>query len=148
MTYVARTTEEMQKLETIVKRAINFDPERGDEVEVANIAFASNRIDTTPKETGWLSKLKGFSSLGRYLFLAMVVLMVFLFVIRPIMKWLTTVPTGEVEILQQLPKTVGELESVYGGRGSHYREQAARLLTSDSERSVALMRDWMKEKRA
>ena len=32
--YVPRSPEEMAKIETIVKSAVNFDPERGDKVEV------------------------------------------------------------------------------------------------------------------
>jgi len=42
--YIPRTPEEMKTLENIVKRAVNFDPNRGDAVEVANIAFETDKI--------------------------------------------------------------------------------------------------------
>lgn len=37
--YQARTKEEMEVIKGMVKRAIGFDAERGDEIEVANVAF-------------------------------------------------------------------------------------------------------------
>jgi len=37
--YVPRTKEEMEVLKGMVKRAVGFDEDRGDEIEVANVAF-------------------------------------------------------------------------------------------------------------
>ena len=37
--YVARTAEEMEVIKGMVKRAVGFDAERGDEIEVANVPF-------------------------------------------------------------------------------------------------------------
>lgn len=37
--YVARTAEEMEIIKGMVKRAVGFDAERGDEIEVANVPF-------------------------------------------------------------------------------------------------------------
>jgi flagellar M-ring protein FliF len=37
--YVARTAEEIETIKGVVKRAVGFDEERGDELEVANVPF-------------------------------------------------------------------------------------------------------------
>jgi flagellar M-ring protein FliF len=37
--YVARSAEEMEVIKGVVKRAVGFDGERGDELEIANVAF-------------------------------------------------------------------------------------------------------------
>jgi len=37
--YVARSAEEMEVIKGIVKRAVGFDTERGDEIEIANVPF-------------------------------------------------------------------------------------------------------------
>lgn len=37
--YISRTAEEMEVIKGMVKRAVGFDPERGDEIEVANVPF-------------------------------------------------------------------------------------------------------------
>ena len=41
--YVARSAEEMEMIKGMVKRAVGFDAERGDEIEVAKIGRASCR---------------------------------------------------------------------------------------------------------
>jgi hypothetical protein len=82
----------------------------------------------------------------KYSLLGIFLLFSFLFVIRPIMKWLTAAGSGDVQYLQQLPKTVGELEQEMGGSGSMpYRDELNRLLTTDSDISSDVMRDWLKE---
>ena len=43
--YVPRTAEEMAKFENIVKRAVNFDSSRGDEVDIVNIPFETKKLD-------------------------------------------------------------------------------------------------------
>jgi len=37
--YISRTAEEMEVIKGMVKRTVGFDPERGDEIEVANVPF-------------------------------------------------------------------------------------------------------------
>jgi flagellar M-ring protein FliF len=37
--YIARTAEEIELIKSVVKRAVGFDGERGDEIEVATVAF-------------------------------------------------------------------------------------------------------------
>ena len=64
--YVPRTDEEMQKLENIVKRAVNFKEDRGDKVEIVNIPFESNKLALTngTEEVGnWIDLLKKISAL-------------------------------------------------------------------------------------
>ena len=84
----------------------------------------------------------------KYAFLGLFLLLTFLFIVRPIIRWLTEHTVGELEIFKQLPKTVGELESEYDQnmRSGAFRDQAAQLIASDSEGSVGVMRNWIKEK--
>jgi len=54
-----------------------------------------------------------------------------------------------MEMLNQLPKTVGEIESEYAAQGMQslpFRDHALDMITKDSERSASLMQNWMKEK--
>lgn len=43
--YISRTTEEMEVIKGMVKRAVGFDSERGDEIDVANVPF---KVQPTP----------------------------------------------------------------------------------------------------
>lgn len=149
--YVPRTNEEMQKLENICKRAVNFDPERGDKVEVVNIPFGSTTFvdnQETAENEGWLTRLKAYQPYFKYGFLGLFLLFSFTFIVKPLIRWLTEHSIADMEIVKQLPKTVGEIESEYdtGANALTFKDQASQLIASDDEASVGVMRDWLKEK--
>ena len=52
-----------------------------------------------------------------------------------------------MEMFKQLPRTVGELEGQIDPNAQHisFRDQASQMIASDSEASVDVMRDWIKE---
>ena len=150
--YFPRTQEEMTKLEDIVKRAVNFDSARGDMIEVVNIPFETAKLRFEQKEEviedeNWLSILKQYSSYIKYVFLVIFVFFSFLFIVRPLIQWLTSTSTGESALLGQLPKTIEEVEREYGVdvKGLPFKNKALQMVTSDKERSAQVMRNWMKE---
>jgi flagellar M-ring protein FliF len=149
-TYIPRTAEEMAQLEKIVKGAINFDADRGDTVEVVNIPFQTEKVADLPEDNTpptWAERLQPYAGTLKYTLLGIFLLFSFMFVVRPITKWLTSGSTGDVELLQQLPKTVGEIEREFGGATAAmpYRDEINRLLTTEGDISTDVMRDWMKE---
>ena len=147
--YSPRSAEEMDQIKAIVMGAINFDAERGDKVEVANIPFGTEKLAQAfveSAEEGWLDKLSAFAAPMRYAVLAVFMLCCFLFVIRPLSKWLTAEGSPGVEMLQQFPKTLGEIESELDGGSSPYREELNHLLTTGGDLSAGATRDWMQEK--
>ncbi|MFO7738312.1 MAG: flagellar basal-body MS-ring/collar protein FliF [Desulfatiglandaceae bacterium] len=150
--YFPRTPEEMAKFEGIVKRAVNFDVKRGDEIEVVNIPFETARLTLAENqeeiaEGGWLSTLKRYGSVAKYGFLALFVLLSFAFVVRPLVQWLTSGSIENGDILNRLPKTVGELEREYGEgmKSLPFKNKALQMITADKEGSVELLRNWLKE---
>jgi flagellar M-ring protein FliF len=148
--YVPRTAEEIQKIENIVKRAVNFNTARGDEVEVVNIPFETTKAlieEEQVFEEGWLDLLKEYKPYMKYGFLSLFLILSFLFFVRPLVRWLTEYSFGDIEIFKQLPKTVAELEGEYDQTTKRltFRDQASQLITSDSAASVDVMRDWIKE---
>jgi flagellar M-ring protein FliF len=126
-TYVPRSSEELVKIENLVKSAVNFAADRGDKVEVVNIPFEATQITEDTKDTpleGWLDR-----------------------VVKPLIKWLTAHTTDDSELLYQLPKTVGEIENQNGEDHKRltFKDQASQLVSNDNEASVGVMRDWLKE---
>ena len=149
--YTPRSAEEMRKLENICKRAVNFDEARGDQVEVVNIPFETTRVLDTAvsgEPRGWMTWLKSYQAYLKYVFFGLFLLLSFVFIIKPLVRWLTDQPLAEMAMVKQLPKTVGELEGEYGSgsRQLTFTDQASQLVASDNEASVGVMRDWLKEK--
>lgn len=152
--YIPRTKEEMVKIENIVKTAVNFDQSRGDEIEVVNISFESARLKFTddqqdmikPAES-WLSKIGENKILIRYGLLGLFIFCVFIFVARPLVRWMTSGEIVDMALLEQLPKTVAEIEQEYahGSKNLPFRDRAVEMLANDNSNSIDLMKGWLKE---
>lgn len=146
--YVPRTDEEMSKLERIVKRAVNFNAERGDEVEVVNIPFepltpASNEEN----QKGWLAYVERYAPSAKSASMGLFFILLFLFVVRPLIRWLTADPEKSGQLLEQLPKTLEEMEKEYG-KNLPYRDKALALIEENQDQNLALLKGWLNEKEA
>ena len=84
-TYAARSKEEMTQLEALVKSAIGFDANRGDQVEIANLPFAQvEEVQDTATTLFGISK-REFLQLAEIIVLGVVGLLVILLVVRPVL---------------------------------------------------------------
>ncbi|HEY8616976.1 flagellar basal-body MS-ring/collar protein FliF [Phenylobacterium sp.] len=86
--YTPRTAEEMQRIEQLVRTAVGFNQERGDQVSVINVRFPA---DENPSGVESANPLMGFdkndimrgAELG---VLAIVALLMMMFIVRPLMR--------------------------------------------------------------
>jgi len=139
--YVPRSPEEMEKLRNIVMRAVNWNGQRGDEVEVVNIPFDNPDLKPMQEVTdpAWLKMLKQYAGYLQYGFAVLFVLMSFLFVIRPLVQWITSPkpePAAEPDIVE-LPKTPSLRELPMMQKASH--------LLTDNPATLQLLREWLRQ---
>jgi len=142
--FVPRTQEEMKHLEELVKKAIGFDANRGDQVEVINLAFAEHP-DQFPGSEGvgssWLKMVEPFLSPALKVVVAV---LVFLFVVRPLLRWLGQIRgipgmgrSGESPELEHLtPESRAALPP---------RQQVMYLARKDPEKTAELIKGWLNE---
>lgn len=147
--YVPRPQEELDKLTNIVKSAVNFDANRGDVVELVSIPF------DVPAETPvaapgipqpeWVQRVAPYRDIIKHAITFLVALVVFFFIIRPIIRSITARSSVSGELIPQLPKTVGEAEQEYleENKPLPFADQIAQMLSSDESRE--LMKSWLKQ---
>ena len=90
---VALSPEEVAQLERLVQQAMGFSQVRGDQIEVVNTPFAST--DDSVAEAVWWQQpetLAIASTLGRYLLVALAALLLYLLILRPLIKRYTQPP--------------------------------------------------------
>jgi len=150
MEYVPRSDAELETLSKIVKGAVNFNAERGDQVEVVNLQFVATAQSETPAAaalTGWRATVKEYMPYTKYLFIGLAVLMAYLFILRPVIKWLTYTPVIDGQLLKQLPMTVGEIEKGYDGKGAlPIDDRLHQAVADNKDRTIQLIRQWIGEK--
>jgi len=141
----------MTTLESIVKRAVNFDEARGDRVEVANIPFNTDKLAEMPEAGGVHSILDGIKAYGSYIKYFMgglFILLTFSYVIRPLIRWLTDTSWEDVELLEHLPKTIAEIERQYMNKEQEQSPlvtQAAQIIKNNQSDSTQLVQQWLNE---
>ena len=89
--YVPRTSEEMKQFQDIVIKAMGYNESRNDQVSMECFPFASiAEIKSQPSVTGWKAVQKEY---GRTIANLILVLLLFLFVIRPVIKTVRDIKT-------------------------------------------------------
>ncbi|MCS6924359.1 MAG: flagellar basal-body MS-ring/collar protein FliF [Candidatus Binatia bacterium] len=143
--YISRTPEEMEVLRAIVMKAIGFNAERGDQVEVANIPF-----NTGPQAQGQEATSGGFHWLRSPWSIGVgggVLLLLLFLALR--WGWRRRQPVPEQPLvmeqarreLEDLSGTVEKVVVVSDPR----REQLAQIAREHKEVTVQIIRMWLKE---
>jgi flagellar M-ring protein FliF len=148
--YVPRTAQEMEKLENIVRSAVDYDAARGDKIEVVNIPFEvemAPEMLAQPESAGWTDAIKMHQGLIKYTVAGLFFLLSFMMIIKPLARWLTSTPIEEIQMLEQLPQTIKELERRYAEaeKENSYTRQIENLINENRSGSTKLMKEWLKE---
>ncbi len=112
-TYQPRTAEEMEQIKALARSAVNFDANRGDTLEVANMRFA--QAEAGKNENGSPEMLMGVPKadllrMVQTLSLAFIGLLVVLLIVRPILRRIFDSAGAIVSDQQQMLASTG-----YGG---------------------------------
>jgi flagellar M-ring protein FliF len=161
--YVPRTNEELEKFQEIVKSAMGYDAQRGDQVEIANVPFAA-QDNTEEQLLGTAAEHSFWLQIGRYGVYMILGLLGYFLLARPLIKVLTR---GQDTMATSLPRTVQELEEAMGAaselsQGSPERQQLTAsgtpdqianqklrsqvntLVLEEPERAAEILRIWLR----
>ena len=109
--FVPRTAEALGQMRSLVEKAVGFDSARGDAVEVTSIPFRPAEVPDTVA-AGLGTEL--YLSLAKYGLAALLGLLLILFGVRPLVRWLTH--AGQVTTVTE-PTSVAEMERALAGGG-------------------------------
>lgn len=164
---VARTGEELKKIQDLVAAAVGINPGRGDQVVVQTIPFDQPNAEAA--QPTWLERYRDLVRAGiKYGSLVLVALLVMLFVIRPVRRTLqkatavasepqllpagaalvgegTAAPTDSATTVAELatPRTVAELEAEMAAEGR--REEALEEPPIEAVRAAEIRRQLIEQ---
>ena len=150
----------MQKLQKLVSASLGIDTARGDQVTVENVAFEAPVADPVVPPTLW--QRVGDSSTGavRGVAVLLIVAMVLILFVRPVIGKLLAVPTGmthaTINMPQQLPRTIEEIEGEIEAQLDAAPQDSDRrqpvltrrvvtLAAKEPEGAAKLVRGWLAE---
>ena len=147
------TEDQLGRINTLVRDAVGFDDKRGDSVSVVNQSFLP---ETTPEEQDipttpfWEKPI--LRDLAKILSGLVVLVLLFLFVIRPLMRSLSSVVKGVMVAPPALPAAAAGGEM--GAAGSRpvtamaYEQQIAQarsIVAKDPARVAQVVKDWVQK---
>ncbi len=151
-----RTPEEMKQIEALARAAIGIDAQRGDVLAVENLSFEQAPLETLPpagKVDKWRKLLEPWAWILRYVAVAMLFVVVYFLVLRPVKK-------QALAAFRELPKKVAQAPKALGAEAGLAAEaqrlaegpraqQLTRMLTDKvkAEPAVAsrLVESWVRE---
>ena len=110
-----RDPASMQKLQKLVAASLGIDTSRGDQITVENVSFESPVAEPVVPPSIWQRVGDKSSGAVRGVAVLVRVAMVLLLFVRPVIGRLLTMPSGveaaTINMPQQLPRTIEEIES-------------------------------------
>ena len=146
--YVPRSPDELQKIESLVKSAVGYNVERGDQLTVANISFQDTAQDSTESAEAWwnapifMALLKnGLIGLG---FIALL-----LFVVRPLLKVLKSGKSPAFEPLNEMDEDPAQLEGVQRAQLAMQainQRELTDYVKKDPYQTAQILQNWLKQR--
>ncbi len=146
--YTPRPPEEMKNLENIVKKAVGFNAERGDQLEIINMPFSlasseEEEMKAMPRE----SILREYWPMAYKPLTSLILALLFIFlVVRPLLRRLSfsrkeSGVSVEVASAPSLtPETIQEPKPL------DLRMQTIKLVKGDAERAASVVKAWLNER--
>ena len=146
------TEAEKETIVGLVKAAMGFNEKRGDRVFVGNMPFEAAVEDDKANEIeATRVRNKFILDIVRYVALGLAILSLIMFVIRPMVKRLSSKPE-DLDLLMGMPATIGELEGeeleipTERESGIPPREKILELAKQDPLKTSALIHTWLRER--
>lgn len=163
--YVALDAATIRKIENLVKQAVGYDSARGDEITVENIQFKEGNKDLSAEFKE--SDTERWMNLGlEYILPVLFLLLFFLIIVRPLMRFLLKPTDSEADLGRLLPAGIEELEAELEAERAKLKSvpelpeatidieeleellaENSRLVKENPQQAALLIRYWLNEVR-
>ncbi|MCE5312183.1 MAG: flagellar M-ring protein FliF [Nitrospiraceae bacterium] len=141
--FVPRPDVELKKYEELVRAAVGFNQERGDQVTVQNVPFETTIEELTPEKT---DIMKIVLPVLKFIVPMVVALLLIMFAIKPIVEILKApikmAPRPRVAEYAGEPEVLRTVESSDRSE-KQMKEQITEAVKRDPRKSAMILKDWM-----
>ncbi len=159
----AWTPEKLKEFEQIAASTVGLDRKRGDTLEIKNIEFTHEDFEEAQKIVTEAEQKNYIQNMITYCVIGLTILLFFMFVVRPFIKWITENTIDSVDTF--LPQTVEELEKLQRStvlpsveeivpiiqdtvdpekvEGEMIKERIITLVDANPHKAALIIRDWL-----
>lgn len=155
--------EKIKEFESLVMNAVGIDKKRGDTIEIKNMEFSREDFDEAQRMITESERKVYINNLITYSVVGLIVLLFFLLVVRPFIKWFTDNTVESVDAF--LPQTIEELEKIQKSQvlqsfdesiptvqekldpdkveGEMLKEKIITLIDANPHKAALILKDWL-----
>ncbi len=155
--------EKLKEFEAIISGALAIDRKRGDSLQVSNIEFRQEDFEDAQRMIAEREHKEYVFNLILYGVIGITIILFFLFVVRPFIKWITENTIDSVDTF--LPQTIEELERLQKGsaipvvedalpvlpdkvdpekvEGEMMKEKITTLIDAHPHKAALILKDWL-----
>lgn len=155
--------EKLKEFETIISSAVGINKKRGDVLEIKNMEFTPQDFEAAERALAAQERKSYFMNLMLYLVIGIAIVLFFMFVVRPYVRWVTENTIDSVDTF--LPQTIEELEKLQKNstlpgmeeaipvvpdnidpdkvEGDMIREKIVTLVDSNPYKAALILEDWL-----
>lgn len=159
----AWTPEKLKEFETLVASAVGIDRKRGDTLEIKSIEFTREDFDEAARVIAEKERKSYIQTVLVYTVIGISIVLFFLFVVRPFIKWVTENTIDSVDTF--LPQTIEELERIQKNQalpgleesmptlpenldpakveGEMMKEKIITLVDANPHKAALILREWL-----
>ncbi|GBE33838.1 flagellar M-ring protein [bacterium BMS3Bbin06] len=141
--YVARTEEDLRKYGDIVRRAVGFSGERGDEIKVLNMPFKQEEAVT--EEAAGIDFSRYILPAARYGTIVLLALLGIIFLVRPLMRYLREQPVLPRPAQSRSQSPASEIEGDIHRPALSKNDGVLEWAEKNPEQAASLIRKWVEE---
>ncbi len=144
--YIPRSEEEIASYEDLIKKAVGFSEERGDEIKVLNMPFRTEKAEFAEKASSDYTRY--IIPAARYGTILILSLLAFFFLIRPLMSYLKAQPKRMPPAAQPAPQTAVAAQELEGARPVKKLPPADEVIEwarNNPQVAANIIRKWMEE---
>lgn len=145
--YTPRSPDELQKIETLVKSAVGFNTERGDQLAIQNIPFQdTGEAGSVETQQWWTNPF--FMSLFKNLLIGIGFLALIVFVIRPLLVSLKILRPAVLESIESVHELSDKLSAAERTQISMQMAEQQNLIESakkDPYQVAQILQNWIGE---
>jgi len=152
--YTPRSPDELQKIEALVKSAVGYNAERGDQLTVVNVPFQETGDEVAAEQPQWWEKPVVFD-LGKNLLLGLAFIALLLLVVRPLMKMLAVPQRNRSDSIERLESQKEHHEQLEEGLhnlllqpGLDHKGQGEllALVKQDPYQTAQVLQNWLRQR--
>jgi flagellar M-ring protein FliF len=158
------TPEKIAEFESIVAQAVGLNPKRGDSLEIKNMEFTRQDFAEAERLLQEAERRAYYRNLMVYLIIGTIIVLFFVFVVRPFIKWITENTVDTVDTF--LPQTIEELERMQAStglpgmedvvpdlpekidpekiEGEMIKEKVTTLIDANPQKAALVLREWVR----